>query len=96
MLSKIKDEFKDTLIAFGGKGSLRLGQRQDLDALAIMAHKSGNKNLLKLFEVLPSLDKLEEDAMDSKLEKLMPKQPATQVAGSTVPQKEAATSEKVQ
>ena len=50
---KIKKEHKDRVIGFNN--SVRpLGDRNDLLVLAEMAVKSGNKNLLDLFENVPT------------------------------------------
>jgi hypothetical protein len=67
--SVIKEEFKTTLIAFNGGGSKALGERDDIDALAIIARKSNNPNLLKLFKVLPSLQELQTDEVEKQLKK---------------------------
>jgi hypothetical protein len=66
-LSKIKDEFKKTYVAFG-KGQKKLGERDDIDELAITAIKSKNPNLLKLFvQPLPPLEELQKSAVAKKL-----------------------------
>lgn len=78
--AKIKKEFLETFIAFGGGGSKLLGERDDIDQLAIIAHESGHKGLLNLFEVLPSLEELKKAKVDAQLksgpkeEKPVPKQ----------------------
>lgn len=59
---KIKEEFKDTFIAFGGGGNLKLGERdqEDLIKLAIMGKKSGDKSILKVFDgELPKLEEMQ-------------------------------------
>lgn len=58
-ISKIKAEHKETYIAFG-KDDDKLGYRDDIDDLAIIAQSSGDKSLKKLFEVLPSLEELKD------------------------------------
>ncbi len=49
---KIKDEYKSTIVGFNNSG-LPLGERDDLDKLAEMAHV--NPGLAKYFVKLPSL-----------------------------------------
>lgn len=68
-ISEIKEEFKSTLIVFNGGGQKTLGERDDIDVLAILAHKSQNPNLLKLFKFLPSLQELEQAKVESQLKK---------------------------
>ena len=46
---KLKAEYKDKVVGFNGR-SLPLGVRKDLDILADIAKKSGDKSLLDLFE----------------------------------------------
>lgn len=65
-LSKIKDQYASTVVAFGNSG-LPLGQRDDIDDLAIMAHRSQDPTLLELFETLPSLDELLKKKADDSL-----------------------------
>lgn len=67
--AKIKEEFKSTFIAFNGGGKKLLGERDDIDVLAIMAHESRNPTLLNLFEVLPPLADLKKARLDSELKK---------------------------
>lgn len=67
--SKIKEEFLGTVVAFGGGGPKPLGERDDIDRLAIIAQESQDKSLLNLFEVLPSLHELKEEATDAAIEK---------------------------
>lgn len=62
----IKKEFKDTVVAFGSSGK-PLGERKDLNDLAILAHQSGNKNLLQFFDELPSLEDLQKARVEKKL-----------------------------
>jgi hypothetical protein len=50
---KIKEEFLKTYVAFG-KGNKPLGERDDINDLAIMAIESQDPTLLKLFENLPT------------------------------------------
>ena len=59
---KIKSEFKNTIIAFGGRGKLPLGDRSDEDIarLALTALQSKDKGLLNLFDGdLPSIEELQ-------------------------------------
>lgn len=58
---QIKEEFRSAVIAFGDNG-VSLGKTTDrnLIELGIIAHRSQNPNLLKLFESLPSLEELNE------------------------------------
>lgn len=67
--SVIKEEFKSTLIVFNGGGRKTLGEREDIDVLAIMALESQNPDLLKLFEELPTLDELKKSQVESQLKK---------------------------
>lgn len=68
--AKLKAEHKTTFVAFNGGGSTLLGDRDDLDKLAIMAIQSGDKSLLNLFEQpLPSLDELKKSDVDDQLKK---------------------------
>lgn len=50
---EIKEEHKSAIVGFNGSG-LPLGNRNDLDVLAEMAHR--NKNLAKYFEELPTME----------------------------------------
>lgn len=68
-LSKIKDEFKSTFIAFNGGGRKLLGERDDIDVLAIIAHESQDKTLLVLFEELPPLAELKKARVEASLKK---------------------------
>ncbi len=68
-LSKIKQEHLSTFIAFNGGGRKLLGERDDIDVLAIMAHESRNQNLIKLFEVLPPLAELKKARLEGELKK---------------------------
>jgi uncharacterized protein YdcH (DUF465 family) len=63
----IKADFKDTFVAFGGGGKKKLGERDDIDKLAILALKSNNPELKKLFEKLPSLEELMTDETGKQL-----------------------------
>ncbi len=65
-LSKIKEQYATTVVAFGNSG-LPLGQRDDIDELAIMAHRSQDPTLIRLFEELPSLDDLLKQKADAAL-----------------------------
>jgi hypothetical protein len=66
--AKIKEEFKTTFIAFGGRGYLELGQRDDIDQLAIMAIESQDNSLLQFFEQpMPSVDQLKKAKTDAEL-----------------------------
>lgn len=65
-LAKIKKEHATTVVAFGNSG-LPLGERDDVDQLAIIAQESQNPNLLNLFEVLPPLDQLKKTKVDKAL-----------------------------
>jgi hypothetical protein len=74
-VAKLKEQHKSTFVAFGGGGSRLLGQRDDLDKLALMAVESGDKSLLSLFEApLPSADELRKSITDSELRKGLPEQ----------------------
>lgn len=56
----IKPEFFNTVIAFNNSGVvLKDRSDEDLIDLAIMARRSGNPSLLKLFETLPELPDLQ-------------------------------------
>jgi hypothetical protein len=70
-LSKIKAEFLNKVVAFGKSGK-PLGERDDIDDLAIIALESGNKTLLVLFETLPSLGELKKAKTDLQLKKIAP------------------------
>lgn len=66
MNAKIKKEFLEMRVAFGTSG-LPLGKRDDINELAIIAHKSGDSSLLKLFEILPPLSDLQIGSTKTKL-----------------------------
>ena len=68
-LSKIKQEFNATIIAFGDSGA-PLGERTDIDQLAIMAQESQNPTLLQLFDVLPPLEVLKKTKVSEELKKV--------------------------
>jgi hypothetical protein len=69
-LSTIKSEFAKQHIAFGKGGNGKaIGERDDIDELAIIAQQSGNRNLLKLFDKLPSVEELQKAKTDSQLPK---------------------------
>ncbi len=55
---KIKKEFETEIVGFNG-AALPLGQRTDLDMLALLALQSNNHNLLRYFEKLPTIQELE-------------------------------------
>lgn len=55
---KIKKEFEAEVVGFNGV-ALPLGQRTDIDVLAMLALQSSNHNLLRYFEKLPTLQELE-------------------------------------
>ncbi len=62
MVLKVKDKYKDTVIAFnkGGKTPLVKRSQSDLIKLAILALDSGDKQLLDFFETpLPTLKELQ-------------------------------------
>jgi len=65
-LAKIKKEHETTVVAFGNSG-LPLGQRDDIDQLAIIAQESKNPSLLALFEKLPTLAELKKTKTDAEL-----------------------------
>ena len=52
-----------------GGGRKPLGQRDDIDKLATMAHESQNPNLISLFEYLPSLEELKKGTVADVLKK---------------------------
>lgn len=56
---KIREEFKNAVIAFGGRG-VPLSDRTEIELvdLGIIAISSGDKTILQLFEILPSIDEL--------------------------------------
>ena len=69
-LSKIKEEFRGKRIAFGDSGA-PIGTREDIDQLAIIAHQSGDSNLLRLFkEPMPSLAELKKAITDNELREI--------------------------
>lgn len=55
---KVKKEFENEIVGFNGAAQ-PLGQRTDLDMLAMLALQSNNHNLLRYFEKLPTLGELE-------------------------------------
>jgi hypothetical protein len=65
-LSRIKKEFLNKRVAFGKSGD-PLGQREDIDDLAIIAHESKNKVLLDMFEDLPALATLKKNKTEAAL-----------------------------
>lgn len=68
-LSKIKDQFKNKIVVFGKLSSVPIGQRTDIDELAIIAHESQDRSLLRLFEKLPELSELKRAKTDVQLKK---------------------------
>ncbi|MFB6453713.1 hypothetical protein ACE38W_00455 [Chitinophaga sp. Hz27] len=68
---KINKQFKATVIAYGNSG-LPLGQREDLDDLAIIALRSQDPTLLRLFDNLPSLEVLLKQKTEKALSQLRP------------------------
>ncbi|WP_313215012.1 hypothetical protein [Soonwooa sp.] len=68
---KIKPEFKDKVIGYNGR-SLPLSKRRDLDVLARLALESQSKELLPLFEEIPTLEELNKQKTNKVLEDLKP------------------------
>jgi hypothetical protein len=68
-LSEIKEEFKNKRIAFGKGGYLPIGQREDIDELAIIAQESQDPSLVKLFKKLPDLSELKKAKTESQLKR---------------------------
>jgi hypothetical protein len=46
--AKLKAEHKDKMVVFGGGGRKTLGERDDLDKLAIIGLESGDRTILDL------------------------------------------------
>lgn len=69
-LSKIKNKYLNKRVAFG-KTAAPLHNREDIDDLAIIAHESGNKNLIELFETFPPLDVLKKAKTESQLKRVV-------------------------
>lgn len=69
--AKIKEEYRTAVVAFGTSG-LPLGQRDDIDKLAIIALESSDPTLLKMFEYLPPLEQLKMGKVEDELKVLMP------------------------
>lgn len=67
-LSTIKPEFAKHYVAFG-LGKKPLGERADIDELAIIALESGDETLLEKFDKLPSLQELKNAKTDAQLSK---------------------------
>lgn len=65
-LSELKPGFKNKKIAFGKSGR-PLGQRDDLDDLAIIAIESGNRSLIELFTHLPDIAELKRQRVEAQL-----------------------------
>lgn len=60
----IKPQYHNTVIAFNNSGVvLKDRTTADVVDLGIMAHQSGNPNLLILFEKLPSLQELQQQKL---------------------------------
>lgn len=67
-LSVIKPQYANKYVGFG-KGSGRLGKRQDIDDLAIIALESKDESLLTLFETLPPLADLKKNKVETLLKR---------------------------
>jgi hypothetical protein len=68
-LSEIKDEYKNKVIAFGRqKGAIPIGQRTDIDDLAVIALESQDRSLLRLFKKLPDLSELKKQKTDAAIQ----------------------------
>lgn len=86
-LAVIKEEFKTKRVAFG-KSAAFLGERDDIDDLAIMAQESKNPNLIRLFKVLPELSVLKKAKTESQL--IRPKiQPQKTTSKTDKPKKQS-------
>lgn len=68
-LTKIKKQFLHKRVAFGNSAA-PLGQRTDIDDLAILALESKDPTLLMLFESLPDLQALKKTKTDAQLKKV--------------------------
>jgi hypothetical protein len=65
--AKIKQEFLGVVIGYNGS-ALPLGKRTDIDELAIIAQKSQDPSLLKLFEEeLPDAEVLIQEKVDAEI-----------------------------
>ena len=73
---KIKESSKKVKIGFNGR-SLPLGERPDIDKLALIALESNDKSLLAHFEEIPSLEELKK----SKVANQLPTVPAAAATG---------------
>lgn len=71
-LSKIKEEFKQKKISFGKNSDKPIGDRHDIDDLAVIARESGNPNLIRLFETLPELADLKKARLEPQLKRPVP------------------------
>lgn len=90
-LSKIKDQFKDKLVAFGrNRSDVGIGYRADVDQLAIIALESNNPNLIRLFDVLPDLATLKANKVDAKIKEIADKVPPIPVAATKTPKSKTA------
>jgi hypothetical protein len=66
-VAKIKKEFLGVVIGFNGS-ALPLGQRNDIDDLAIIAQQSQNQRLLRLFEnELPDVEALIQEKVETEI-----------------------------
>lgn len=96
MLVKLKEDYKNTFVAFGrGKGVKPLGRREDLDELALLGLQAKDKTITRMFDDLPSIEDLQKSIFDAKLKSGMAAlQPASDVLpksdeGNNAPQKDA-------
>lgn len=89
-LSKLKEEYLKAFVAFGGKGHILLGDRDDIDELALMARRSRDKQLMAMFESLPSEAELQKHITDLKLSAI----PAQKVMAEEKPNPGSTTNEK--
>lgn len=67
-LATIKEEYKGRRVGFNNSAK-PLGQRKDIDDLAIIAIESQDPSLLRLFEKLPSLAELIKQRVESQLKR---------------------------
>ncbi len=58
------------MIAFNRGGGRPLGQRDDIDKLAILAHESGDPSIKRFFSTLPSLEELKRAKVESELKRV--------------------------
>lgn len=71
MLATIKPEYKTKRVVYNNSGAA-LGKRTDYNELAIIAHESGDKSLLRLFDNLPDLATLKKAKTESELKRPSP------------------------